>query len=109
MDHIDNDFNPGNGDDYNVGNDDDVVDDTDCVDHNVGNYDDDVVDDTDCVERDFETSRTAVEDIVPIQFTASHLFIIIVIINTNPHCPIFFDGLFKKRITGFESPPSVGC
>ena len=43
----------------------------------------DVVDDTDCVERDFETSRTAVEEIVPIQFTASHLMIMIVIINTN--------------------------
>ena len=64
--HIDNNLNPGNGDDYNVGNDDDVV-----------------VDDTDCVERDFETSRTAVEEIVPIQFTASHLMIMIVIINTN--------------------------
>ena len=63
--HIDNNLNPGNGDDYNVGNDDDVV------------------DDTDCVERDFETSRTAVEEIVPIQFTASHLAIMIVIINTN--------------------------
>ena len=76
----------------------------------MGNDDNVVVDDTDCVERDFETSRTAVEDIVPIQFTASHLFIIIVIINTNPHCLIFFDGLFKKRITGFNpSPPSVGC
>ena len=59
MDHNDNDFNPGNGDDYNVGNDDDVD------------------NDTDCVERDFETSRTAVEEIVPIQFTASHLAIII--------------------------------
>ena len=66
MDHIDNNFNSGNGDDHNVGNDDYVV-----------------VDDTDCVERDFETSRTAVEEIVPIQFTASHLAIIIVIINTN--------------------------
>ena len=66
MDLIDNNFNPGNDDDHNVGNDDYVV-----------------VDDTDCVERDFETSRTAVEEIVPIQFTASHLMIMIVIINTN--------------------------
>ena len=63
--HIDNNLNPGNDDDYNIGNNDDVV------------------DDTDCVERDFETSRTAVEEIVPIQFTASHLMIMIVIINTN--------------------------
>ena len=59
MDHFDNSFNPGNGDDYVV------------------------VNDTDCVERDFETSRTAVEEIVPIQFTASHLMIMIVISNTN--------------------------
>ena len=66
MDHIDIAWTHGNGDDYNVGNDDYVV-----------------VDDTDCVERDFETSRTAVEEIVPIQFTASHLMIMIVIINTN--------------------------
>ena len=71
MDHIYNSFNPGNAFDYNVGNDDDVD------------------DDTDCVERDFETSRTAVEEIVPIQLTASHLAIIIMI--TSLRCPIFFD------------------
>ena len=37
-------------------------------------------DDTYCVARDFETSRTAVEEIVPMQFTASHLSIIVIII-----------------------------
>ena len=35
---------------------------------------------TDCVARDFETSRTAVEEIVPMQLTASHLVDVIVIV-----------------------------